>query len=85
MGGCESNLLLPGNGVASGWRCPRRSSRATTAATNQDLEPLVERGSFREDLHYRVRVVELVIHVILTLFPRTRQNLESVMSLSGSP
>lgn len=31
------------------------------AATNRNLEALVERGQFREDLYYRLRVVEIAI------------------------
>ncbi len=39
----------------------RRTEARIIAATHQDLETLVEEGGFREDLYFRLRVVEIVV------------------------
>src|SRR5713101_1968779 len=44
-----------------GGNAPIRVDVRLLAATNQDLEAAVRTGRFREDLYYRLRVVELVI------------------------
>ena len=40
---------------------PRTAKARILAATHQDLEELVERDEFRQDLYYRLRVVEIVL------------------------
>ncbi len=39
----------------------RKTEARVIAATHQDLESLVEEGGFREDLYFRLRVVEIVV------------------------
>jgi DNA-binding NtrC family response regulator len=43
-----------------GERAERTEARVI-AATHRDLEALVERGEFREDLYYRLRIVEIAL------------------------
>jgi DNA-binding NtrC family response regulator len=44
-----------------GGETARRTQARIIAATHQDLEGLVEEGGFREDLYFRLRVVEIVV------------------------
>ncbi|MDX9714699.1 MAG: sigma-54 dependent transcriptional regulator [Dissulfurispiraceae bacterium] len=45
------------------------------AATNQDVKKLIEQGRFREDLYYRINIMELEI-------PPLRQRREDIMPLA---
>jgi DNA-binding NtrC family response regulator len=40
---------------------PERMDARVISATHRNLEQLVERGEFREDLYYRLRVVEIAV------------------------
>jgi two-component system response regulator AtoC len=40
---------------------PRKTQARVIAATHQPIEKLVEEGKFREDLYFRLRVVEIVV------------------------
>ena len=44
-----------------GGETSRRTQARIITATHQDLEALVEEGGFREDLYFRLRVVEIVV------------------------
>jgi len=44
---------------------PRKVNVRILAATNKDLLGLVKKGSFREDLYYRLNVIEIVIPPLL--------------------
>jgi transcriptional regulator with GAF, ATPase, and Fis domain len=44
-----------------GGETARRTDARIIAATHQDLEAQVEEGGFREDLYFRLRVVEIVV------------------------
>jgi len=40
---------------------PERTEARVIAATHRDLEAMIPRGGFREDLYYRLRVVEITV------------------------
>ena len=69
---------------------PERTAARVIAATHRDLEALVALGSFREDLYYRLRVVEILVPPLrdrLADIPRLSEHLiaKASRSLGRSP
>jgi len=54
-------VLQDGEFYPVGAERPRRTSARVLAATHRPLEELVRAGKFRDDLYFRLRVVEIVI------------------------
>lgn len=72
-----------------GGETPKRTEARIIAATHQPMETLVEEGSFREDLYFRLRVVEIEVPAL-----RERRDdiplladalLERIREATGSP
>jgi len=60
---------------AVGGEQPERTDARVIAATHRDLEDLVSSGGFREDLYYRLRVLEITV-------PPLRERIEDVPALA---
>ena len=54
-------LLQDKSYLRIGGASPRKADVRFVCATNQNLEKAVSTGAFRQDLYYRVRVVEIVV------------------------
>lgn len=54
-------VLQGGEFYPVGAERPRRTEARVIAATHRDLEDLVRKGEFREDLYFRLRVVEVQV------------------------
>lgn len=54
-------VIEDGEIVRVGSNEPRRVDVRIVSATNQDLDELVERGKFREDLYFRLKVVRIYL------------------------
>jgi len=54
-------VLQEGTFIPVGDTTPKKVDVRIIAATNRDLKRMVERGEFREDLYYRINVINLVI------------------------
>jgi len=54
-------VLQEGTYLPVGATDPRRCDVRILAATNRDLKEMVERGEFREDLYYRINVINVFV------------------------
>jgi len=68
-------VLEDGEIVRVGSNEPRKVDVRLLSATNQDLDELVKRGKFREDLYFRLRVVRVAL-------PALRQRREDIPLLT---
>jgi transcriptional regulator with PAS, ATPase and Fis domain len=64
-------VLQEGTFTAVGDTDPKKVDVRIIAATNRDLKTMVERGEFREDLYYRIHVINMVI-------PPLRERVEDI-------
>lgn len=67
----EEKVILPVGGT-----CPRKVDVRVISASNQNLDEMVAAGQFREDLLFRLRVVELKL-------PALRDRTEDIPLLAG--
>lgn len=68
-------VLESGEVMPLGETRPKHSDIRLIAATNQDIEKKVKEGTFREDLYYRINVIEITI-------PPLRQRKEDIPLLA---
>lgn len=69
-------VLQEGEYTPVGGRVPIRVDVRIVAATHRDLARMIQDGTFREDLYYRLNVVPLQL-------PRLRDRLEDIPDLAG--
>jgi len=69
-------VLQDGEYYPVGAERPERTDARVITATHRDLETLVEEGRFREDLYYRLRVVEIQI-------PPLRERISDIPELTA--
>lgn len=68
-------VLESGDVMPLGETRPKHSDIRLVTATNQDIEARIKEGSFREDLYYRINVIEITI-------PPLRQRKEDIPLLA---
>ncbi len=68
---------------------PVRTNARIVTATNQDLAAMVQEGTFRQDLYYRINVIEIVLPPLRErpedVLPLVRHFLQRLTSLQGKP
>src|SRR5204862_4145237 len=70
------HVLQDGQFTRLGSNNPINVDVRVVAATNRDLEAMLQRGEFREDLYYRLKVIEVTV-------PPLRERRDEIAHLTG--